>query len=92
MELVILGVSDPNDRPILLIDPIYTNYLMLAHRTSRKTISIQRKLDVSGHFSFPTVDEIDDMITIHNPSAIVIIPYDNPTGQLYDRQILKMIA
>lgn len=44
MELVLLGVSDADDRPILLIDPAYANYLNFAARTNRRIITISRTL------------------------------------------------
>lgn len=92
MELVLLGVTDANDRPILLIDPAYTNYLSLAQRTSRKTISISRTLQKDGDFSLPTEHEIDLLIQQYNPAALIIIPYDNPTGQLMSGADLMMMA
>jgi aspartate aminotransferase len=92
MELVLLGVTDANDRPILLIDPAYTNYLSLAQRTSRKTISISRTLQEDGNFSLPTEHEIDLLIQQYNPAALIIIPYDNPTGQLMSGTDLMMMA
>ena len=92
MELVLLGVSDPNDRPILLIDPAYTNYLSLAQRTSRKTISIARTLQEDGTFSLPNEHEIEQLVQQYNPSALIVIPYDNPTGQLMSREDLMALA
>jgi aspartate aminotransferase len=79
-------------RPILFIDAVYTNYLTMARRTSRKTSSIQRTLNASGIFSFPSLDSIRQTIETEKPSAIIIIPYDNPTGQLYSRETMIMIA
>ena len=35
---------------------------------------------------------IESFIQEHKPSAIVVIPYDNPTGQLYDQDDMHMIA
>ena len=92
MELVTLGVADAMARPILFIDAVYTNYLTMARRTSRKTTSIQRTLNASGIFSFPSPESIRQTIETEKPSAIVIIPYDNPTGQLYSRETMIMIA
>ena len=92
MELVVLWLADPNSNPIMLIDAVYTNYLMLAKRTCRKTISIQRKLSDDWIFSFPSESEIEEFIQKNNPTSIIIIPYDNPTWQLYDRETLIMIA
>jgi len=92
MELILLGVSDANDRPILLIDPAYTNYMSFAQRIWRKTINIIRKLEDNWKFTLPNKEEIEETIKKHNPSAIVVIPYDNPTGQLYSHEDMIMIA
>ncbi len=95
MELVILGCCGPAgsaDKPLLLIDAAYTNYKAFAERLGRATVSITRTLDDSGHFSLPSVAEIEKTIERHRPGAMVVIPYDNPTGQLYDRQALVDLA
>ena len=92
MELVLLGVSDANDKPIMLIDPAYTNYLAFAARTSRKTTSLQRTLQDDGKFSLPQREYIEATIQEQKPSAIIVIPYDNPTGQLYTREDMVRIA
>jgi aspartate aminotransferase len=95
MELVILGVCGPagsNQRPLLLIDAAYTNYLSFAERVGRSTVSIQRQLHSSGKFSLPSVEEMEATIVRHQPGALVVIPYDNPTGHLYDRASLIELA
>lgn len=92
MELVLLGVSDANDRPILLIDPAYTNYMSFAQRIGRKTVTITRNLQEDGTFTLPSKEVIEETIKQHNPSAIVVIPYDNPTGQYYQEQDMQTIA
>jgi len=95
MELVILGVcgaAGSEDRPLLLIDAAYTNYLSFADRLGRKTVSIQRQLQNNGKFTLPSSAAIEATIELHRPGALVIIPYDNPTGHLYDRQTLIELA
>lgn len=92
MELMLLGVSDANDKPILFIDPSYTNYISLAQRTSRKIVSVQRTLSEQGEFTLPRKEDIEKLIQEHKPSAIVVIPYDNPTGQLFSKEQMLMIA
>src|SRR5665647_599322 len=42
MELVILGVCGPagtDEKPLLMIDPAYTNYMAFAERVGRKTVT-----------------------------------------------------
>ncbi|MCX6823218.1 MAG: aminotransferase class I/II-fold pyridoxal phosphate-dependent enzyme [candidate division SR1 bacterium] len=92
MELLLLGVSDANDKPIMLIDPAYSNYLSFAARTSRNIVTLARTLNDEGSFLLPSKDIIENFIQEHTPSAIVVIPYDNPTGQLYNQDDMKMIA
>ena len=79
MELLLLGVSDANDRPVMLIDPAYANYLSFASRTSRKVVTLARALSEEGRFMLPNKETIEKFIQENNPSAIVVIPYDNPT-------------
>lgn len=92
MELLLLWVSDANDKPIMLIDPAYSNYLSFAARTSRNIVTLARTLNDEWSFLLPSKDIIENFIQEHTPSAIVVIPYDNPTGQLYNQDDMKMIA
>ena len=91
MELCILATCGPagsNERPLLLIDAAYTNYKAFADRLGRATVSICRDLQDDGKFSLPSTAEIESVLREHRPGAVVIIPYDNPTGALYDREML----
>lgn len=92
MELLLLWVSDANGRPIMLIEPAYSNYLSFAARTSRNIVTLVRSLEENGRFALPNQETIETFIEEHKPSAIVVIPYDNPTGQLYNQDDMKMIA
>lgn len=95
MELVIVGCCGPagsRERPLMLIDAAYTNYKGFADRLGRATVSIQRTLQADGRFTLPSVAEIDAAIREHRPGALVVIPYDNPTGQLYDREMMVQLA
>ena len=95
MELVIVGCCGPagtTEAPLLLIDAAYTNYKAFAERLGRATVSITRTMGDDGRFSLPSVAEMEETIIKHRPAAMVVIPYDNPTGQLYDRQSLVDLA
>ena len=95
MELVILGACGPagsGERPLLLIDPAYTNYGALAARVGRRTVSARRTLNADGHFSLPDAREIERVIEAERPGALVVIPYDNPTGQYYRQEDLIGLA
>jgi aspartate aminotransferase len=95
MELIILGVSGPagsGEKPLMLIDPAYTNYLSFAERLGKKTITVKRTMDEEGSFNLPQASELEGIIKENNPAAILVIPYDNPTGQLFDYDTMKEIA
>ena len=95
MGLVIVGSCGPagsSERPLLLIDAAYTNYKAYANRLGRATVSICRTLQDNGKFTLPATDEIEKVIREHRPGAMVVIPYDNPTGQLYDAESFRDLA
>ena len=95
MELVILGVCGPagvDEKPLMMIDPAYTNYISFAQRLGRKTVTIKRQMSEDGKFNLPEISEIEAMIKEHNPGGLLVIPYDNPTGQLYDNKTLVELA
>lgn len=91
MELVIIGTcgaAGTLKNPLMLIDAAYTNYLSMAKRTGRATVSIKRELQDNGKFSLPDISEIEKVIEAEKPGALVVIPYDNPTGHFYDPQTM----
>jgi len=95
MELVIVGTCGPaggNEKPLLLIDAAYTNYKAMAVRTGRPTVSVTRTLRENGKFSLPDIAKIEQVIEEGKPGAMVVIPYDNPTGHFYDRNTLIELA
>jgi len=95
MELLLIGVCGPagsGEKPLMMIDPAYTNYISFAERTGRKTVTVKRHLNENGKFSLPDMAVLEDTIKENNPGALLVIPYDNPTGQLYDKETLKELA
>lgn len=94
MELILLGVCGPagsGKRPLLAIDPTYTNYRAMAERTGRAMAAMTRTLQADGRFSLPRMDRIESLIRRRKPGGLLVIPYDNPTGQLYSRaQMLEL--
>jgi aspartate aminotransferase len=95
MELLLIGLCGPaatGERPLMMIDPAYTNYISFAERVGRKTVTVKRELNDSGKFTLPAMDEIEAAIKEHNPGALLVIPYDNPTGQLFGYDALKDLA
>ncbi len=95
MELLLIGLCGPagtDEKPLMMIDPAYTNYISFAERLGRKTVTVKRQLAESGTFDLPSLDKIEEAIKINNPGALLVIPYDNPTGQLYDHDTLVDLA
>lgn len=95
MELLLIGTCGPagtGEKPLMMIDPAYTNYISFAERIGRKTVTLKRTMGEDGKFSLPAVNEIEEQIKKYNPGALLVIPYDNPTGQLYDYETLRELA
>ena len=95
MELIVLGLcgeAGSEEKPLLLIDPAYTNYLSMANRVGRKIVSVKRELQDNGKFTLPDINDIEDVIKKYNPGALVVIPYDNPTGHFYTQGDMASLA
>ncbi|MFA7662499.1 MAG: aminotransferase class I/II-fold pyridoxal phosphate-dependent enzyme [Patescibacteria group bacterium] len=95
MEMAILGVCGPagsDESPLMLIEPAYTNYRQFAQRLGRKVVSVNRELNDKGEFELPDLKKIEKLIQKYKPGALVIIPFDNPTGQLYTSEMMLNLA
>lgn len=95
MELLLIGVCGPagtDERPLMMIDPAYTNYISFAERLGRRTVTVKRHLADDGKFTLPKISKIEETIKENNPGALLVIPYDNPTGQFYNYDTLKELA
>jgi len=95
MELLLLGVcgaAGTGEKPLMMIDPAYTNYISFAERIGRNTVTVKRHLGENGKFNLPEISELEEVIKKNNPGALLVIPYDNPTGQLYDYATMKELA
>ncbi len=95
MELLLIGLCGPSgtdEKPLMMIDPAYTNYISFAERVGRKTVTVKRHLGEDGKFTLPELGKIEEAIKANNPGALLVIPYDNPTGQFYDYETLKDLA
>ena len=93
MELMLLGVCGPSsEKPILFIDPTYTNYIEFSKRLSIPITLFSRKLQDNGSYSDININDISNIIDIDNPCGIVLIPGDNPTGQQISQELITEIA
>ena len=93
MELMMLGVCGPSSsRPLMLLDPTYTNYIEFGNRLSIKVKTYKRELLDNGYFNEIDLEKLDNQIKIQNPGALVIIPSDNPTGQFLSQDTIVKIA
>jgi aspartate aminotransferase len=92
MELAILGICghmSSERRPLLVIDPTYSNYLSMAERTERQIVAVSRHLEKNGKFTVPPLPVIEKAIVDSHASALLVIPYDNPTGQFFPQSLLN---
>jgi aspartate aminotransferase len=95
MELTVLGVCGKMgelERPLLTIDATYPLYRAMTNRTGRKMVSVTRQLQADGKFSLPPMEEIEQAIRQANPGAMLVIPYDNPTGHFYDLETMASLG
>ena len=91
MEIIMLGVcggAGEEERPLLMFNPSYTNYDAVGHRIGRKTVTVERRLNENGEFELPSIETVEKRIIETKPGALLIIPYDNPTGQLFSKETL----
>ena len=93
MEIMMLGVCGPvSKRPLMVLDPSYTNYIEFSNRLSIPLITSERYLMENGNFEDFNFNQIEDNIKKNNPSGLLIIPYDNPTGQLMEKKDMIRLA
>ena len=71
-----------------MFNPSYTNYDAVGLRIGRKTVTVERELNENGEFELPSVETVEQRIIDTKPGALLIIPYDNPTGQLFSKETL----
>ena len=93
MEIMMLGVCGPiSERPLMLLDPAYTNYIEFGKRLSIPIVSANREILADGSFNSLNLNEIELIVQKENPSAMLVIPADNPTGQYFHQDQLNDLA
>tara|TARA_B100001564_G_scaffold357865_1_gene375099 strand:+ start:519 stop:1835 length:1317 start_codon:yes stop_codon:yes gene_type:complete len=93
MELMLLGVSgSKSNKSIMVIDPLYTNYVEFSKRLSIPMVSLERNISINGSFGDLDPDKIREKMDEENPNGILIIPADNPTGLQMSQNLINEIA
>ena len=93
MELMLLGVSGTSRScPLLVIDPLYTNYIEFAKRLSIPISSVLRPRNEKGSYGKLDMSDVLNKIDKENPNGILIIPADNPTGYRMPQNEINEIA
>lgn len=93
MELMLVALCGPKgDRPLLAVDPVYSNYIDLAKRIGTHVVSIDRPFLDDGRFGPPDLDALRRRIDETNPVGVLICPADNPTGALLRRSDLVALG
>ncbi len=95
MRTAVLGLcgdAGSDDRPLLVMNPTYTNYKAVADELGRKIVAVERALDRSGNFNDVAVEEIEKAVKKYKPGALLIIPYDNPSGKLMRQKTINEYA
>ena len=95
MKIVMLGVcGEPgtSDRPLLIVDPTYTNYKSIGEEIGRSVISITRVLQENGEFTDVPVEIVEESVKKYKPGGLLIIPYDNPSGRLMRQEVINEYA
>jgi len=93
MELMMLGVCGPSaPRPLMLLDPAYTNYIEFGKRLSIPMVTSDREIHDDGTFVLLDLNSIESCIKKNLPSALLVIPFDNPTGQFLSQGTLLELA
>lgn len=92
MELMLLGVCGTSRKnPLLVVDPLYTNYIEFANRLSVPISSVLRKRNKTDSYNKLDLNQIRKKIDKDKPNGILIIPADNPTGyQMSQEEIIEI--
>ena len=79
---------DPGDE-IITTEPTYANYLSFAAAAGVKVVPITTSID--NGFALPPAERFEELIT-DTTRAILICNPNNPSGSLYSREEMEMLA
>ena len=83
-----LACMDPGDE-LITTEPTYANYLAFADVAGVKVRTL--KTHIENGFALPEVDHFEELIT-DRTKAILICNPNNPSGTLYSRREMQMLA
>lgn len=83
-----MAVTDPEDE-ILVPEPFYANYKSIALQLGINIVPI--RLNIENDFLLPEISEIESLIS-SKTKAILICNPDNPTGKVYSKTEMGMLA
>lgn len=83
-----LTCMDPGDE-LITTEPTYANYLAFADVAGVKVRTL--KTHIEDGFALPQVEHFEELIT-DKTKAILICNPNNPSGTLYDRREMQMLA
>lgn len=86
---LLCGTPYSKERPLLVIEPIYGNYPEIASSRGYPIVAVTRKLNDDGSYTRVEPHEIEEAIRRYKPGALLIIPADNPSGQLTSQDTIK---
>ena len=63
MEIMALGVAGPkSERPLVLVNPIYTNYADMCRRGAIPFVAVPRELRADGYFTRPDLGALESTL------------------------------
>ena len=83
-----LTCMDPGDE-LITTEPTYANYLAFADVAGVKVRTL--KTHIENGFALPEMEQFEELIT-DRTKAILICNPNNPSGTLYDRKEMRMLA
>ena len=86
------GLVDGESKPLLVMDPTYTNYMEMAATLGIDIVATRRSLQDSGKFTQPNEIEIQNRIKIDKPGALLGIFADNPSGQAIPQEMVNRLG
>lgn len=91
MQYGMLGICDQT-KALIGFSPLYANYLSYGERFRILVKTLPRILTEEGRFTMPDIGEIEKFLQKEEPSALLVIPADNPSGAYFDQDKLVDLA